>query len=118
MKVVFEHLPVIFGGIRLMRQEGESPFSTIYINTILSPAQKVKTIVHELLHTAVDVFDWILERTINKLLPVNELHGLIDGEGWINPLDKMMMSYGDNDIYIKVMKMQAMNIIVEHKRKN
>ena len=117
MKIVFEYLPIIFGGIRLMRQEGASPFSTIYINTILSPTQKVVTLVHELLHTTVDVIDWILERTADKLLPVNELHGLIDGKGWWNSEHHEVMSYSDDDIYIAVMKMKALNIIGERKGK-
>ena len=110
MKVVFEHLPIVFAGVRLRRQKGASPFNTIYINTILSSVQKVRTIVHELLHTTVDVFDWICERTTRKLPPVYELNGLIDGKGWEHELHPMMC-YSAEDMYLKVMRMQAMRLM-------
>ncbi len=110
MKIVFEHLPIVLGGIRLLRQEGESPF-----NTILSPTEKVYTIIHELLHTAVDVLDWIYERTAGKLLPVNELHSLVDGKGWEHKLHPMML-YSNEDIYLNIINMQAARIMEDYNR--
>lgn len=79
IKIVYAYMNY-FDGTRELRQEGEFPDNIIWINYSMSPIRKFKVIVHELMHYSIDLLDWMMETAFNKLLDVNTLHSLIDGD--------------------------------------